>query len=241
MKTFTASVRHLVIAISTGMIAVGVFAAASFFPETQPTWSPAPFTLQNTDLSAGATKAYRPWFENGAWQGNVIEYDIATDGTRTLGSWTARDVFAAKEAGVVNYWKAAAVDGGRKIITGDGDDAQLAFRWDTLTDTQRELLDPAISADYDPLDATSWDSTKLNYVRGDRSNEKPDGLLRKRYSLLGDIINSRPVYVGAPTSNYTLPGYAAYKNSNINRAGRVYIGANDGMVHAFDASDGHEV
>jgi len=69
----------------------------------------------------------------------------------------------------------------------------------------------------------------------------PNGTLRRRYSLLGDIIHSQPIYVGAPAGDSILPGYATFKNSQKNRAGRVYVGANDGMLHVFDAQDGSEV
>jgi type IV pilus assembly protein PilY1 len=67
---------------------------------------------------------------------------------------------------------------------------------------------------------TSAQTTRLtaaiaNYIKGDRTNEAPAGTLRKREHLLGDIINSSPAYV---------------KESST-----IFIGANDGMLHAFDA------
>lgn len=60
----------------------------------------------------------------------------------------------------------------------------------------------------------------LNFLRGDRSKE--GGTFRTRgSSVLGDIVHSSPLYV---------------KDSNT-----VYVGANDGMLHAFDASTGAEL
>lgn len=62
----------------------------------------------------------------------------------------------------------------------------------------------------------------LNYLRGDRSNEiSKGGSLRNRASLIGDIVHSSPYYV---------------KDTDT-----VYVGANDGMLHAFDASEGNEL
>ncbi len=49
------------------------------------------------------------------------------------------------------------------------------------------------------------------------------------------------MYVGAPTAGYTFPGYADFRNAQRLRAGRVYVGANDGMLHAFAADTGKEV
>ncbi len=63
---------------------------------------------------------------------------------------------------------------------------------------------------------------------------------RERNSRLGDIIHSNPVYVAAPTSRSVDPTYLAFKTTYSNRAPMVYIGANDGMLHAFDAATGEE-
>ncbi|MFS8396518.1 pilus assembly protein, partial [Xanthomonas campestris] len=82
------------------------------------------------------------------------------------------------------------------------------------------------------------------YLRGDRGNEvKNRGRFRDRTSVLGDIINSSPV-ISAPADDYgyrALQGalgttYGAYLVTKAT-AGRytVYVGANDGMLHAFDA------
>ena len=74
--------------------------------------------------------------------------------------------------------------------------------------------------------ATALTAQVADYIRGDRSQEQQfsvSGTLRSRSSLLGDIINSSPVYVKTSGSVET-----------------VYIGTNDGMMHAFDASNGNE-
>lgn len=64
-------------------------------------------------------------------------------------------------------------------------------------------------------------SDLVGYLRGDQSMEiLQGGVFRNRASLLGTTINSAPVY-----SQDT---------------GMVYVGANDGMLHAFDASTGVE-
>lgn len=89
----------------------------------------------------------------------------------------------------------------------------------------------------------------LAYLKGDptlETEKNPAGKLRFRTTPLGDIVNSTPV-VSAPTDNYgygSLPGtlgssYRAYLTAAIpsGKSGRramVYVGANDGMLHAFD-------
>lgn len=57
--------------------------------------------------------------------------------------------------------------------------------------------------------------------------------------LLGDIVHSSPVSVTNPAENYDLltgdTSYATFRNQYRNRRQVVYIGANDGMLHAFNA------
>lgn len=85
----------------------------------------------------------------------------------------------------------------------------------------------------------------IDYLRGQKGKENsagyPDNLFRDRSATLGDAIESQPAYIAAPTFNYVDTGYAAYKTAKANRAGAIYLGANDGMMHAFDATSGSEL
>jgi type IV pilus assembly protein PilY1 len=103
------------------------------------------------------------------------------------------------------------------------------------------LQSPALGASPDTV------ANRINYLRGDQTHEA-DGTYRKRTSLLGAIINSQPVYVSYPGSNYydSWPAsspeaavgaqkYSAFVAAHATRAGTAYVGANDGMLHAFNA------
>ncbi len=105
-------------------------------------------------------------------------------------------------------------------------------------------------------------AVRADWLRGVRSHELAPPLMRHRSSVLGAIINSQPRYVSAPTGGFTdnfPPGspeaiaatpdstgvagansYAEFVQLNKNRAPTVYVGANDGMMHAFDGVTGHE-
>ncbi|MEH6415457.1 pilus assembly protein [Pseudomonas sp. CGJS7] len=90
----------------------------------------------------------------------------------------------------------------------------------------------------------------IAYLRGSRAHD--GGKLRKRTTLLGDIVNSTPL-VTSKGDDY---GYMALKDSRGVVDGReygkylkqkftynkpyVYVGANDGMFHAFDGTSGRE-
>jgi hypothetical protein len=216
--------------------------APRFTATDQPLGSIAPIVFSNADLSGGTTKGYRPWFENGSWQGDLVEYSVTALGglstsvsfaqsspTNTGSNWSALVNFAARENADAEYW-----DTGRKIITFNGT-TQVPFRFTDagIGTANKSLLDPTAEDGASPI---------LNFVRGDRSDEYPDGAqLRHRTSILGDIIHSKPVYVGAPNDIRSESDYAKFARDNAARAPRVYVGANDGMLHVFDAANGNEV
>ncbi|HSO08315.1 MAG TPA: PilC/PilY family type IV pilus protein, partial [Pelomicrobium sp.] len=60
-------------------------------------------------------------------------------------------------------------------------------------------------------------------------------------SVLGDIVNGEPVVVGPPRLFYFDTGYSSFKSTQASRQTVVYQGANDGMLHAFDANTGAEL
>ena len=85
----------------------------------------------------------------------------------------------------------------------------------------------------------------INYLRGqygfeERSAIVANRLYRTREATLGDALESQPSFISKPLFSYPYPGYSTYKTDQSGRAGTVYMGTNDGMMHAFAASDGVE-
>ena len=85
----------------------------------------------------------------------------------------------------------------------------------------------------------------IDFIRGQNGLEdestNTDRLFRDRVHALGDIVDTSPVFVRKPPFKYADSGYAAYVTSKANRTAMVYVGANDGMLHAFNAETGEEV
>lgn len=84
----------------------------------------------------------------------------------------------------------------------------------------------------------------VDYLRGVQTNELPSGTFRSRTKILGDIVNSDPVIVGGENFRLeVIPTYAtsypAFANSK-STTSMIYVGANDGMLHGFDAGTGVE-
>jgi hypothetical protein len=236
--------------LSTSLVISQLQAAAPIDPERQPLGSIGPIELSNSDLSVGGVKAYRGWFENGSWQGDVIQYDVSTDGklTTTIDTSGFTPVQgAAKADGTLNwsaYLKMDSLDPNfwqntvwpaRKIITRHSvTGEQIPFRWNDLSAAQKVMIDPDAAA------ANAASSDILDYIRGDQSNEAGNGgTLRARASRLGDIIHSNPEYVGAPEDTHTESDYVNFKNTHLNRNARVFIGANDGLMHSLRADNGY--
>ncbi|MDD2892706.1 MAG: PilC/PilY family type IV pilus protein [Halothiobacillaceae bacterium] len=102
----------------------------------------------------------------------------------------------------------------RNIQTWNGTSG-VPFKWASLPTAAQTALD------YDATTSNGNDDWIVEYLRGDTSKEMQyGGTLRNRSARLGDIVHSSPVY-SADTDT-------------------VFVGANDGMLHAFDATTGTE-
>jgi type IV pilus assembly protein PilY1 len=86
----------------------------------------------------------------------------------------------------------------------------------------------------------------VNFLRGqygfeDRTAVAADNrLYRYREAVLGDALESQPAFIGSPVFSYPYPGYAEFKTAQASRSGTVYMGTNDGMMHAFASDTGIE-
>lgn len=88
----------------------------------------------------------------------------------------------------------------------------------------------------------------VNYLRGNKTyedsslnTEAKNRLFRERQAILGDISQSRPAYFKTSNAGYLDSNYQTYKTSTGVRTPMVYVGANDGMLHAFNATTGWEM
>ncbi|MBL7004165.1 MAG: hypothetical protein ISR69_09090, partial [Gammaproteobacteria bacterium] len=185
------------------------------------------------------TVLYLAEFNTYRWQGEIYAYKIADLNTGELEDtpkWKAGEILS-------DATKTDPDD--RIIITYDGTKG-VAFRWDDISATHKNDLDTT------PAGATSSAAEAealLNYLRGERVNEGNNYSFRVRSSLLGDVVNSGPVYVGKPNLNWPdfapFPTgdkkYSDFKVAQQDREGVIYAGSNDGMLHAFSETTGKEL
>jgi len=177
----------------------------------------------NTGSITASSKLYQAVFDSTDWSGDIEAYTVNSDGSvSSTRSWAASEQFPATNP-----------DASRIIFTYNGTTGQ-PFQWGDISGGQQTQL---------------GSSDVLDYLRGDSSNEESQGgTYRDRNKLLGDFINSAPVWVGKPVMHYpdnwgtgaSESAYSAFKSSKSSRTPIVYVGSNDGMMHAFNAATGAE-
>jgi type IV pilus assembly protein PilY1 len=193
--------------------------------------------------------------------GNDDDY-VAVRDVKSI--WDARDVLSLlTDTQVVlqrGYTDSAA--SGRHIFTwvdADGDGAVnstevLDFEQSVFADYQStatlvpqnaRLLGLTSASGADDAAINTEAEKLVNYIRGldisgwrNRTIDLGDGK-GSRTLRLGDIVHSAPLVIGAPFENYDLiygdNSYRQFKQHYRNRRQVVYAGANDGMLHAFNA------
>jgi Tfp pilus tip-associated adhesin PilY1 len=94
---------------------------------------------------------------------------------------------------------------------------------------------------------TAATNNLVNYLRGQQgyendrtSNAVANWLFRYRDAVMGDALESQPTYAKAPPFNYVDAGYTGFKSAHASRGATVFLGTNDGMLHAFNAANGVE-
>jgi type IV pilus assembly protein PilY1 len=199
-----------------------------------------------TSLSANSgsllqgTVLYQASFSSDGWHGDLIAYPLSVGDDS--------DSCNGQEAGSVcpPSWRAAALldavdPDNRVILTFSPENGASRFLWSDsyLTAEQQDWLTDGGS------DAEG--EARLEFLRGDTTGVATYGF-RERVHVLGDIVDSGPLYVGPPRrfinavegeSDY----FSSFKEVALysTRTGMVYAGVNDGMLHAFDADDGEEL
>lgn len=159
------------------------------------------------------TRVYQTSYNTSNWYGDLKAYQLVV-GDDVDGNDSDDDgIYDTAEWSASDIIEASDED--RNIFTFNNDDETgKVFAAANLTDTQLTSLVPYFAFD----DRT--EEEVVAYLGGDATNEGSNSdNFRSRVAPLGDFINSQ----------------AAYED------GVLYVGSNDGMLHAFDASSGSEL
>ena len=238
--------------------------------------------VQTGEVKTG-TQVYLAYYHTTDWWGQLTSQNLSFSTTlntlviSSTANWDGACVLTGDTSGAATSTLTGGTTTGACPSTGSTSDSP-----ESPTSSGRQILTynplastPAgIALEYANLNTTQigWlngdgnGSTRLSYLRGDRTNETSynattqttTGLYRARISVLGDIVDSSPTWVGAPIDPY--PGsagnsvttwvdmlnptttmaentvsYGTFQSNNATRLNVVYAGANDGMMHGFEA------
>ena len=223
------------------------------------------------------TQVYFAYYNPNNWTGDLTSQylDIPAGGTANdlqidpAVNWSASCNLTGVPAGQTCARTGAAgptaapdPDTGRTIISWTGS-AGIAFKYANLTSAEQANMDFG-DATFNASSTTSGPPTdaRVEYLRGSRADEQnvqgvgpltpntnPSGF-RARTSVLGDIVDSSPTWVGPPSASFTgtwsdllhsavtMPensgtNYTSFKSTYASRMNVVYAGANDGLLHGF--------
>jgi type IV pilus assembly protein PilY1 len=184
--------------------------------------------------------AFYAGYDTTDWSGSLQARSVASNGATSTTLWSAGPLLTSRSAGDP-----------RVIVTstGPGIGTGVPFAYASLSTAEQAILNSS--------DGTGSASTtdnlgpqRVDWLSGVRTLE--GSTFRTRTSLLGAIFGSQPTYVGAPAAIYSdrfasntpearaitadsSNSYAAFLARWASRQATVYVGANDGMLHAFDA------
>ncbi len=212
---------------------------------------------QSARIQSG-TQVYFAFYNPNNWSGSLTSYGLSWNGTllsiNALADWDASCVLTGVPAG--ETCGATGVAGltapqsptSRTMLTWNGSSG-IPFEWGNLSAAEVTALNQPDST------GAADGQYQLNFLRGDRTKELNAtgvGLFRDRASVLGDIIDSSPTWVGPPQLPYpnswtdkiqssdptpenTGQTYQQFAAAELTRTNVVYTGSNDGLLHGFRA------
>ncbi len=179
-------------------------------------------------------RKYVPLYRTGDWTGEIQAYVLDASGQTGAQAWTAEARVPAFGSRNIHTWR-----------TDTTPASSALFNWADMGASNQAALGSV---------GATYTSSFVNFLRGDRSKEGDGQPFRERKGVLGDFINSNPVLIkDAVNMGYgSLPAggtsYAAFLTAKAARTPVLFVGANDGMLHAFKDSlgvtaseDGREV
>jgi len=179
------------------------------------------------------------------WSGNVFAFPIDSTG---LGApvWDFRNVLGDQLTTLNAFLN------NREIVTyNSSNNTGVAFTWPAnpaapgagdISLAQVNALRGGVTVNPD-----QYGEAVLNFIRGDQSEEGAASTynFRERETVVGDIVNSDPLYVPPPSFFYpdnwgtsapeNANPYSTFRSTFEDRDPVLYFGANDGLFHAINA------
>ncbi len=177
-------------------------------------------------LWKGHLEAYFPFSEN-----NEIVYDFETDAYQTNKWALCADIPSSHR----HCWDAGLILRDEIPVSPD---QRIIITWDPVAKAEKDFdsvtrLDLGLATDAERNNLVEWVKGKTIATYRDRKGND------SREWKLGDIVYSTPVVVGPPRlgdaskRDPNVKQFLAHRDALAARSKVVYVGANDGMLHAF--------
>lgn len=212
------------------------------------TGAAAASATSSPNITQTDNRIYSSTYRSVYWDGEIVAQVInPADGV-------VSDAVAWSAQAQVNGQGGGSADS-RRIFKYDSESRVIEpFQWDNLSTAETlyfsnkcESMSQCRNLTAATKDVANNGQNLLNYLRGQSGNSgemvQTDKAYRLRANLLGDTVNSAPAYVKQPRFNFVdnvTPNYQSFKNDKATRQGTLYLGANDGMLHAINAETGAE-
>lgn len=224
--------------------------------------------LSNIQVRTGAASAAATSTPNISQQDNDI-FSATFTTVRWYGEITDRKIDPL--SGIVGdaiTWSTSNTLGSLTALDNKGNDGRTVYMLDTVTGNFKPFLFAGMTAteqawfgnkcsqlsQCNSLSAADQaivnnGDTIVDWLRGQQTYA--DDARLRAYSktqtgsalpiVLGDVASAKPAYQRDPRKGYTFDDYGSFKATNAVRKPTVFVAANDGMLHAFDASNGVEL
>ena len=207
-------------------------------------WRASGAITSATSISMNSVSMYQAAFDPTSKSGSLKKYRVMFDRVDDaikivpVAEWDAADILTGKITGVAKpapnarHIYTSTLAANQSLLT-------IPFLWNDLSQLQRASLNASPVTGIDD----QLGEKRLDYIRGGRQYELGNaaGIFPLRNRILGAIVHSAPVFVGAPSARTQGDGYSAFYDANKERRPVIYVGASDGMLHAFDALGGEEL
>ncbi|MDQ7983361.1 PilC/PilY family type IV pilus protein [Pseudomonas sp. G34] len=204
----------------------------------------------STQLDTGSA-VFQSLYNNAKWSGDLVAKAVSSNNTvASTSTWSAAAKLDALSAESSRMIFTSTALSGRSNNSYSTAIAAKEFTWSALDDDAKTLLKSS-GAGNNSVDDTLG-SDRVSYLRGNRAKERnqdnPTRPFRERASRLGDIVNSDPQFIHKQDFGYNLlsgsswasagTSYQTFRRTNAyqNRTPIIAVGANDGMLHIFNAS-----
>lgn len=188
--------------------------------------------LENTN------RKYVPTYHAVEWSGDISALPLDALGQTTTSVWKASERLPVWSARKIYTWD-------KTPVVSPTTPGAVDFSWATLSVGNKAALSTLSTV------PVTYTSSFVNFIKGDHANEGVGNPFRLRTTsggtpfILGDFINSNPVLIKSSFDGgygpLLLGGANGYQNFLTTKAARdaaLFVGGNDGMLHAFKDTKG---